>query len=192
MRWTSVVDGDSLGMLGCLDDGVDGPGDAVLGVDAELGRDVRRRVPQLDVRVDRPALAAERELHALRRLLADVPRLEGAALHLDRRRAFPDVARERTRRTLRRNRLRDRFKAAGKGVRRRQAPKRWQAGTSSMTRPTERCDVVSRAAPCSENEAAEPTSASPTMDLWSIVALSVAFERAALVMSSRSRRSSDV
>ena len=61
-----------------------------------------------------------------------------------------------------------------------------------MTRPTERCDVVGRAAPCSENEAAEPTSASPTMDLWSIVSLSVAFERAALVMSSRSRRSSHI
>ena len=49
-----------------------------------------------------------------------------------------------------------------------------------MTRPTERCDVVSRAAPCSENEAAEPTSASPTMDLWSIVSLSVLVQGALL------------
>ena len=42
-----------------------------------------------------------------------------------------------------------------------------------MTRPMDRCGVVSRAAPCRENEAAEPTSARATMERYSIVGVSV-------------------
>ena len=37
----------------------------------------------------------------------------------------------------------------------------------------DRCGVVSRAAPCRENEAAEPTSARATMERYSIVGVSV-------------------
>ena len=100
---------------------------------------------------------------ALRHLLADVPRLEGAALDLDRGRAVPDVAREGTGGSLRRIRrgIRSRLQAkvcAGGRCKRR------QVCTSSMMGPMDRCGVVSRAAPWRENEAAEPTSARATME----------------------------
>eukprot|EP00966_Prymnesium_polylepis_P314148 7259870-Prymnesium_polylepis.1 len=72
-----VVHGHRLRVDRRLDDRVNRPEAAVLGVDAELGRDVRRRLPQLDVGVERTAtLAPDRQLHTRCRLLADVPRLQ--------------------------------------------------------------------------------------------------------------------
>ena len=91
-----VVDGDGLGVLRRLDHGGHGAELAILGVHAELGRDVRRGVPQLDLSMARASIAGDFELHALDGLLADVPRLERVALDAHRLRGRRDIGERRS------------------------------------------------------------------------------------------------
>ena len=79
-----VADADSVWAAGRLDDGAEGAELPVLDVDAHLARRVVRTLPQLDVRVQRPALSAEHHLHLVDILRAKRPGAERAALDEDR------------------------------------------------------------------------------------------------------------
>jgi hypothetical protein len=90
-----IVHGYCLGVLRGLDDSVDGAEASILGVDAKLSWYVRRSMPELDVCIDRTAVALKRQLHALGRLIAKVPRFQRAALHEHRLVLLPHVSDER-------------------------------------------------------------------------------------------------